>query len=62
MASATKTASPTDEAYSGFGDDSDDGESDDSSDRNAAGALRFGDSYGLAVVAGGLFAGVALLL
>lgn len=54
--SATQTATTSSLVYSGFN-----GESQDSNG-NAAGALRFGDSYSLAIVAGGLFAGFAMLL
>ncbi|KAH6853371.1 hypothetical protein B0I37DRAFT_4961 [Chaetomium sp. MPI-CAGE-AT-0009] len=52
------TSSAADQAYDGLADGS--GGSED--DRSAAGALRFADSYGLAMVAGGLFAGFAVLL
>lgn len=55
---ATQTSTPTNQVYDGFGTDSQ-----GSTERqNTAGALRFGDSFGLAVVAGGLFAGFAMLL
>jgi hypothetical protein len=56
---ATSTAPPADQAYDGLADGSG-GNNDD--DKNAAGSLRFANSYGLAVVAGGLFAGFAVLL
>jgi hypothetical protein len=56
---ASPTAAPTDRVVNGMADEDEDG---DGSGRNAAGMLRFGDSYGLAVVAGGLFAGFAMLL
>ncbi|KAK4041543.1 hypothetical protein C8A01DRAFT_34381 [Parachaetomium inaequale] len=55
----TASATQTNQVFDGFADSAgaanDDGKS-------AAGALRLGDSYGLAVVAGGLFAGFAMLL
>lgn len=57
--SASATATPTNQVFDGMAGDSEGGEG---NGRNAAGMLRFGDSYGLAVVAGGLFAGFAMLL
>ena len=57
--SASATAAPTDRVVNGMADEDEGG---DGTGRNAAGMLRFGDSYGLAVVAGGLFAGFAMLL
>jgi len=56
---ATSTGPPADQAYDGFAGGSGD---DSNNDKNAAGSLRFANSYGLAVVAGGLFAGFAVLL
>jgi len=58
---SSATAAPTDQTYSGLGDGSADSDS-SGKGKNAAGALRLGDSYGLAVLAGGLFAGFAMLL
>ncbi|KAK4240859.1 hypothetical protein C8A03DRAFT_12857 [Achaetomium macrosporum] len=55
-ATSSATATASNEVFDGLADGSENG------NRNAAGALRFGDSYGLAVVAGGLFAGFAMLL
>jgi hypothetical protein len=51
---AAPTATPT-EAFNGMADGT-------STDKNGAGMLRFGDSYGLLVLAGGMFAGIAGLL
>lgn len=57
--SASATATPTNQVFDGLSD----GTSNNNNNKgNAAGALRFGDSYGLAVVAGGLFAGFAMLV
>lgn len=58
---ATSSSAVADAAHTGFAG-SEDGSDGSNKGHNAAGALRFGDSYGLAVVAGGLFAGVAMLL
>jgi hypothetical protein len=58
---ASATSAPTNQVFDGMADDGSDGEN-TKTDKNAAGALRFGDSYGLVVVAGGLFAGFAVLL
>ncbi|KAL2155161.1 hypothetical protein VTH82DRAFT_3837 [Thermothelomyces myriococcoides] len=55
---ASPTASPTDIIYDGIGGD-DSGEDDDQ--RDAAGILRFRDSYGVALLAGSLFAAFAML-
>ncbi|GAB1310047.1 Cdp-alcohol phosphatidyltransferase protein [Madurella fahalii] len=55
---STATSAPTDRVY----DDFDDSEGSTDSGENAAGALRFGNSYGLGVVAAGLFAGFAVML
>jgi len=60
-ATSSATAAPTDQTYDGFGDSSSDS-SKSGDGKSAAGALRLGDSYGLAVLAGGLFAGFAMLL
>ncbi|KAL2184624.1 hypothetical protein L209DRAFT_767081 [Thermothelomyces heterothallicus CBS 203.75] len=57
---ASATATPTDQVFDGLGDGSDN--SDSSNKGNAAGALRLGDSYGVALLAGSLFAGFALVL
>lgn len=54
---ATTSSTPTNQVFSGMGNS---GEGNNNG--NAAGVLRFGDSFGLAVVAGGLFAGMAVLL
>ncbi|AEO53153.1 hypothetical protein MYCTH_2313262 [Thermothelomyces thermophilus ATCC 42464] len=59
---ASATAAPTDQVFDGLGDGSDDSDSDSSNKGNAAGALRLGDSYGVALLAGSLFAGFALVL
>lgn len=57
---ASATGKPTgQEVYEGMAGNSEDGDDDRG---NAAGMLRFGDSYGLAMVAGGLFAGFAMVL
>jgi hypothetical protein len=59
--SASATAAPTGGVVDGMADDGEDGNG-SGGGSSAAGMLRFGDSYGLAVVAGGLFAGFAMLL
>lgn len=58
---ATATSSPTasNQVFNGLGDGSSSNAG--AGNGNAAGVLRFGDSYGLAVVVGGLFAGIAML-
>ena len=56
--SASATATNTNEVFNGLAD----GSSNGNSAKNAAAGLRFGDSFGLAVVAGGLFAGFAMVL
>jgi hypothetical protein len=56
----TASATQANQEFNGFADSAGAANSDD--DKSAAGALRLGDSYGLAVVAGGLFAGFAMLL
>ncbi len=58
-ASATASPSSTNQVFDGLSDGNQNG---NSNTKNAAGALRFGDSFGLVVVAGGLFAGFAVLL
>ncbi|KAK3309584.1 uncharacterized protein B0T15DRAFT_515874 [Chaetomium strumarium] len=55
-ATSSATGTPTNQVFDGAADGSNIG------NNNAAGALRFGSSYGLAVVAGSLFAGFAMLL
>jgi hypothetical protein len=52
------TGPPADQVFDGL----DDGSDGNDNDENAAGSLRFANSYGLALVAGGLFAGFAVLL
>lgn len=59
--SASATAAPTNQVFNGLSDGSGNSNNNNSG-KNAAGALRFGDSYGIAVLAGGLFAGFAMLL
>lgn len=54
-ATSTSTSSPT-ETFDGLADGTQFG------NKNAAGTLRFGSTYGLGVVAAGLFAGFAVLL
>ncbi|KAK4155552.1 hypothetical protein C8A00DRAFT_13400 [Chaetomidium leptoderma] len=56
--SPTGAATATNQVFNGLAGDSD-GNGDG---KNAAGVLRFGDSYGLAILAGGMFAGAAMLL
>ncbi len=56
--SASATATSTNEVFNGLAD----GSSNGNSAKNAAAGLRFGNSFGLAVVAGGLFAGFAMVL
>lgn len=57
MPATTSEPKPTNQIYDSMG-----GEGSNDDNESAAGLVRFGDSYGLAVVAGGLFAGVAMLL
>ncbi|KAL2018579.1 hypothetical protein VTK56DRAFT_621 [Thermocarpiscus australiensis] len=56
---ATSTAAATSQVFSGLADGS---QGNVGGGDSAAGALRFGSSYGIAVVAAGLFAGFAVLL
>lgn len=58
-ATSSGTATATNQVFNGLGDGSSNNVG--AGTGNAAGALRFGDSYGLAVVVGGLFAGFAML-
>jgi len=60
---ASATSTPTNQVFDGMADSGDEDSSSGGNNggKNAAGVLRFGDSYGLAVVAGGLFAGFAML-
>lgn len=58
-ASATASPSSTNQVFDGLSDGSQNG---NDNKKNAAGSLRFGDSFGLVVLAGGLFAGFAVLL
>ncbi|KAL2270862.1 hypothetical protein VTJ83DRAFT_233 [Remersonia thermophila] len=54
---AEPTATPTGQVFDGMADGSETNDKD-----SGAGLLRFGDSYGVLVLAGGLFAGLAGLL
>jgi hypothetical protein len=58
--SASATATATNQVFNGLADGSSNGNSNNG--KSGAGGLRFADSFGLAVVAGGLFAGFAMLL
>ncbi|KAK4116727.1 hypothetical protein N656DRAFT_775065 [Canariomyces notabilis] len=59
---AAPTSSSSNSVFDGFAGDSGSSSSGNNAGQNAAGALRFGSSYGLAVVAAGMFAGFALLI
>lgn len=59
--SASATATATNQVFNGLSDGSSNSNNNNGG-KNAAGALRFGDSYGIAVLAGGLFAGFAMLV
>ncbi|KAL2165538.1 hypothetical protein VTH06DRAFT_840 [Thermothelomyces fergusii] len=59
---ASSTTAPTDKVYDGLDDGEDDEDSDGGRGNSAAGALRLGDSYGVAILAASLFAGFALVL
>ncbi|KAL2130422.1 hypothetical protein VTI74DRAFT_6394 [Chaetomium olivicolor] len=63
-AAVSSTAAPTatNQVFNGLADGSDGNANAGNGGKNAAGMVRFGDSYGLAVVAGGLFAAFAMLL
>lgn len=56
---ASASATATNEVFNGLSDGSG---GNTGGGKNAAGVLRFGDSFGLAVVAGGLLAGFAVVL
>ncbi|KAK4129359.1 hypothetical protein N657DRAFT_562923 [Parathielavia appendiculata] len=60
-ATATASATASNQVFNGFGDGSSSNAGSGNGNGSGAGAVRFGDSFGLVVVAGGLFAGLALL-